>query len=344
MTEAPKFISVDSISFDTDNPRIKMALEKYGDELDGERIHFALKSAADGSRSRSSYSSLRDSIRARHGILVPIVVTDRDGRLTCIDGNTRLAIYKEFAREGLEGDWGRIKAIALSDVSARDIESVRITAHLVGAREWPAYEKARYLHYLRNKQYWDYGELIALCGGNKQDIERQIDAYHDMNAYYRDLVDDTAFHIDRYSGFVELQKPRIKDAILNAGLDLSDFGKWIRDGQIYRLEDVRKLPSVLSHPTAKDMFLSGGPRSIENASKWLEHERARTRGENPEKVTIATASIHQLATTLAARIRDLPFSQMRQLRQKQTEDAISEVGALEELAAQLQLLLEDVGE
>ena len=131
----------------------------------------------------------------------------------------------------------------------------RVAAHMVGAREWPAYEKARYLHYLRNQEFMDFSEMVALCGGNKKDIERQIDAYHDMNEYYRDVVDDTAFHIDRFSGFVELQKPGIKDAIFDAGLELTDFGEWIRDGNIYRLADVRQLPKVLAEDEAREVFL-----------------------------------------------------------------------------------------
>ena len=113
-------------------------------------------------------------------------------------------------------------------------------------RELPAYEKARYLHYLRNEKQWDNSRLIELSGGNKAEIERQIDAYHDMNEFYRDIVDDTAFQIGRFSSFVELQKPRLKQALFGAGLGLEDFGEWIRDGKIYSSEDTRNLPQVLA--------------------------------------------------------------------------------------------------
>ena len=64
MVEKHTMLDVDKISFDPENPRIKKALEKYGEQLNAERIHFALRSATDGSRGTSSYSSLRDSIRA----------------------------------------------------------------------------------------------------------------------------------------------------------------------------------------------------------------------------------------------------------------------------------------
>ena len=227
MSEKYKMLNVEDISFDTDNPRIKKALEKYDENtINAERIHFALRSATEGSSGTSSFSRLKDSIRANGGVTVPIYVTTRGTKNVCVDGNTRLSIYKDFLKEGVAGNWSEIKAIVIAEADQHQIEAIRVSAHLVGARDWPAYEKARYLHYLRNQKFMDYDQMIALCGGNKKEIEHQIEAYHDMNIYYRDVVNDTAFQIDRFSGFVELQKPGIKEAILDAGMNFEDFGKW----------------------------------------------------------------------------------------------------------------------
>lgn len=345
MVEKHTMLNVESVSFDTDNPRIKKALEKYGDQPNAERIHFALRSAPDGAAGTSSYFSLRDSIRASGGVMSPITVIKNKGvGYVCIDGNTRLAIYKEFLKNGLEGTWSTIKAIALDNADQRDIETIRVSAHLVGAREWPAYEKARYLHYLRNSKFMSYDEMIALCGGNKTNIERQIDAYHDMNEYYRDVVDDAAFKIERFSGFVELQKPRIKEAIFGAGLDLKNFGEWIRDGKIYRLEDVRQLPKVLRNDEAKKAFLAGGPRSIETAINLLDRQAEKDSSQKDSEITLETASVHQLAEVLARRINDLPYSELRALRDKKRDDVAEQINTLEDLSARLQGLLEDVSE
>lgn len=344
MIEKHTRLDVKSVSFDTDNPRIKKALEKYGDKLNAERIHFALRSATDGASGTSSYSSLRDSIRASGGVMSPITVINKGVGYVCIDGNTRLAIYKEFLRDAIEGTWSEIKAIVLADADQRDIETIRVSAHLVGSREWPAYEKARYLHYLRNSRFMDYGEMIMLCGGNKTNIERQIDAYHDMNEYYRDVVDDTAFHIDRFSGFIELQKPRVKEAIFDAGLDLKDFGEWIRDGKIYRLEDVRQLPKVLRNDEAKKAFLTGGPRSIETAINLLDRQAEKDPSQEDSEITLETASVHRLAEVLARRINDLPYSELRALRDKKRDDVAEQISTLEDLSARLHGLLEDVSE
>ena len=341
MTERQTVLDVNLIDYDTENPRIKKALEKYGDKLNAERIHFALRSASDGERRTSSFVGLRDSIRACRGIQSPIVVTPRGDRYHCVDGNTRLAIYKQFLKEQPEDRWKKIKATILEEVTQFDIEKIRVAAHMVGAREWPAYEKARYLYYLRSQEFMDFSEMVALCGGNKKDIERQIDAYHDMNEYYRDVVDDTAFHIDRFSGFVELQKPGIKEAVFDADLELKDFGEWIRDGTIYRLADVRHLPKVLSDDEARETFLTGGPRSIEKAVKHLEHKAGSVR---PDRTTLAVASLHQLVQVLAGRLNDLPYSEVRALKNREAPDAADQLRALEDLSEQLQGFLQDVRE
>ena len=267
----------------------------------------------------------------------------KDDRFVCVDGNTRLAIYRELSEEGTPGDWATINCLVHDSPEAADIETIRVTAHLVGAREWPAYEKARYLHYLRNVAFMDYDELIARCGGNKTTITQQIEAYHDMNEYYRDVNADDAFKIDRFSGFVELQKTGIKDSIYRAGFDLHDFGQWIRDGKIYRLADVRKLPRVLGDDTAKDTFVKGGIRSIEHAIVLAEENLRKTdMVPSPADTTVADATMAILAEALLHRVKSLPREDYVALRDRQYLGAQQEVDTLRDLSDHLQDLLQDV--
>ena len=335
-------ISTHQIGFDRENPRIKVALEKYGDKLDEQRVRFALQTATEGLSTTSSYRSLKDSIRAAKGISIPIVVWPDGDRYVCVDGNTRLAIYRELQDEGAPGDWTEITCLVLDDPDPLDIETIRVTAHLVGAREWPAYEKARYLHYLRNVEFMDYDEMIARCGGNKNTITQQIDAFHDMNTFYRDVNSDDAFKVDRFSGFVELQKADIKDSIFAAGFDLHDFGRWIRDGQIYRLADVRKLPRVLADTEAKDVFVDGGIRSIEDAIAVAEANRQATIRPSAADVSVADAEMLTLADALLQRIKSLPRADYVALRDRQYDGADQDVDTLNDLADHLGDLLQDV--
>ena len=343
MNSTLRLIPTQQIDFDRENPRIKVALEKYGDKLDEQRIRFALQTATEGSSSASSYRSLKDSVRAARGISVPIVVWADNDRFKCIDGNTRLAIYRELHEEGSLGEWTNINCLVLDNPDQRDIETIRVTAHLVGAREWPAYEKARYLHYLRNVEFMDYDELIARCGGNKSTITQQIDAYHEMNEFYRDVNSDDAFKTDRFSGFVELQKAGIKDSIFEAGFDLHDFGRWIRNGNIYRLADVRNLPRVLADDMAKETLDGGGVRSIEDAIEVAEENRKKKDVvPSPADTPVAKAGIAALAEALLHKVKFLPRADYIALRDRNYEAAQQEVEILRDLADHLQDLLQDV--
>ncbi len=322
-------IPVNQIEFDSNNPRIKKALEQYGNDITAQRIYFALKSADDKENAASSFSRLSDSIRAFGGITQPITVYGKNGKYTCIDGNTRLAIYKEFGnKKEVAGDWDSIIALVLDNPTQKEIDSVRISAHLVGARPWPAYEKARYLHHLYYDEFKDFDEMVALCGGNKNDIQRQIHAYEEMDEYYRDKVDDTAFHIDRFSGFVELQKPNIKNSIFDAGFDLNDFGEWIKDGKIHPLNTIRQLPAVLSDSEAKKIFTEGGIGSIKTAIKHVERNR-----DNSQNVILQNATLEQLIIATKNKFSNLTWIESKEFNK--TAD-------LEDLYDMLRKFLSDV--
>ncbi|MYF93662.1 MAG: hypothetical protein F4184_16805 [Gemmatimonadetes bacterium] len=343
METVQQILPAEQIDFDPENPRIKAWLEKYGDAVNEDRIRFALRSSMDdGAPASSSFESLKGSIRAAGGIAAPIIVVPKDGRYICIDGNTRVLIYRELEEEGTTGDWRSMKAEVLQNASKRDIETIRITAHLVGSREWPAYEKARYLHECRNDKFMDYAELFAICGGNKRQIDEQISAYHDMNKYYRIPNSDEAFKMDRFSGFVELQKRGIKDSIFSAGLELEDFANWIRDGQIFRLADVRKLPKVLEDEEARQVFLNGGLRSIEEAASLVDQKKQILGGLARDKTKICDASLWLLAEALLDKIDKLPRSEFNALRDGIDSTAQETVQALAALVAPLSRLLEDV--
>ena len=312
MKEKRVDLSIDEVEFDDENPRIKGALEKYGDKINAERIRFALQNSADdGAKNASGFHRLKISIQADDGITDPIKVVKKDGRMVCIDGNTRLAIYREFAKKSNNDSWNKIPAVLLEDASRVDVEKIRVTAHLVGARPWPAYEKAKYLKYLRYEKLMDYGDMIALCGGNKREIEEQIDAFEDMNEYYRDKVEDADFRIDRFSGFVEFQKRGIQQSVLEAGFDLNDFGDWIRDQKISALADVRLLPKVMRDEEAREIFVNGGVNSIKQAARRVDD---KNRDENESAQSLKDASLDALAYAFKIKLESMTQLDLDELR------------------------------
>ena len=223
-----KLVPVGAITLDVKNPRIQRFLAMYGNDIPAESIHLALGGGGDvtqAGETGTTYYSLRESIRTSGTIIQPIHVNrEQDGTLVVIEGNTRVAIYLEFLKSDVEGNWDQIPSIVYDDLSQEEIDSIRLQSHLVGPRAWDPYSKGKYLHSLYQDQDMPFGRLVDLCGGRKAEVQEYIKAYEDMEAYYRPVLDsDGDFDATRFSGFVELQKKKVKEAIAAANFNLSDF-------------------------------------------------------------------------------------------------------------------------
>ncbi len=335
MQEELTALDIDEVQFDDENPRIRGALEKYGDKVTSERICFALQNNSENEcSSSSSFRNLKISIKAHGGITERIKVVERDGSFVCIDGNRRLAIYRDFAQSESASNWKKIPSVLLRKATQLDIESIRVTSHLVGAHPWPVYEKAKFLSGVRCNNYMDYDELIALCGDSKSEVNRYIDAFDDMNQFYRDSVEDADFKIDRFSGYVELQNQGVKEAIFEAGFDLEDFGNWISDGNIFSLADVRRLPKVLRDPEARDMLRKGSVNSIRKAEEIVDRKYKHS---IPPDRSVEDADADALAYELNKKFTNMNLDGISSL--KASEGAVA---ILEELSERLAELLDYV--
>ena len=104
------------------------------------------------------------------------------------------------------------------------------------------------------------------------------------------------------------------------------------------------MPKVLPDENARDIFLNGGPRSIEDAIKHLDQRIDAERGGAAGKATLESASLHQLVEVLSRRIDDLPYSEIRALKNRENDNASDHLIALESLSEQIRNLLQDVGE
>ena len=96
-------IPVDNIVLDNSNPRIKHYLGMYT-VLNEEHMLLALGAGAEdegSSTALGSYERLKHSIRASGGIIQSIIVKPlEEGHFLCIEGNTRVAIYRQLRNEG----------------------------------------------------------------------------------------------------------------------------------------------------------------------------------------------------------------------------------------------------
>lgn len=308
-------LPVDSVELDRTNPRIRRFLEIHQGEPSYDQIALALDVAGSDSsdtQGATTPEKLKNSILTNGGIMQPIIVNKHpDGRLICIEGNTRLYIYRSFVSEKVEGDWTKIPALVHEQLEGEEVDAIRLQAHLVGPRQWDAYSKAKYLWELQYKELMPLDRIVAFCGGNKRDVTTAIQAYADMEHYYRPICDADDFDTEKYSGFVELQNTKVKDAILKANFGLKEFAQWIRKGNIKNLEQVRKLPRILPDKKAREVFLK---KDVKAALDVL---------EKPElSGTLKGASISQLARALTEAIDSIPYAEVVRLRSNPEDDAV----------------------
>ena len=334
-TDGPRYeqIRVDQIELDTTNPRIAHALSSYEPPYTSEQIYLALNSGgldAEGGTA-VTFNKLKQSILTNGGVSQPIHVREKGKhKYVSIEGNTRVAIYQEFRQQKIKGSWDTIPAFVYSDLEEEQLHAIRLQAHLVGPRQWDPYSKAKYLHFLRSQRHYPFERLVDLCGGNKRSIQESLDAYEDIEAHYRPLLDPgEAFDTTRFSGFVELQKPGVKQALQQTGFTVKDFAGWLRNRKIERLADVRALARVLKDPRAREVFLN---QDIDAAKKVL---------ELPEvSETLQRAGLVALCSALTQAIQKVEFAELRKLKQDLGSPAVQHVA---EAFESLKGLLDEIG-
>ena len=126
-------IDINQITLDINNPRIRRLVESFeaeltsGNEVDESQIILFLQHTAqsevttDKTESLMTYAKLQNSIIQNKGILNPIIVrkTSNDS-YKCIEGNTRLAIYKIQNEKNPEEDcWQKIKCTIYEEISGK---------------------------------------------------------------------------------------------------------------------------------------------------------------------------------------------------------------------------------
>jgi len=318
-----KLVNIADIDLDKSNPRIAKFIEMHGNNVPAEQIALAL-GVGDSSleTAGTTFQSLKASIRTNEGIIHPIIVNkEKNNRMVAIEGNTRVAIYKEFLEKSIPGKWDKIIALVYDSMSQEEIDAIRLQSHLVGPRPWDPYSKAKYLEYLRNKAHLTFSQIVDYCGGNKREVENYIEAYLTMESQYRPLLEsDDQFDPTRFSAFVELEKkPNIKTAIINAGFTLKDFAQWVIDLKLYPLHTVRSLPAVLGNPKSKNIFLkTKGKGAMQKALLVIEAPAS-------EGILLKDASLSQLIKECISKYDSLLWEDLKRLKNDATPNDVQDI-------------------
>lgn len=304
-------VSIDSVELDKCNPRIAKFLEMYGDNITAEQMSLALGAGdSESEGNRTTFSSLKESIRTNGSVIHPIIVSKHsDGRHVVIEGNTRTLIYREFKRQKVDGCWDLIPAMIYEGLSQSEIDAIRLQAHLVGPRDWDPYSKAKYLDHLRNAKHLTMDQIVDFCGGRKREVMDYIAAYQEMETFYRPVVTDDEFDQSRFSAFVELQRPRVRQSVINHKFTFTDFSKWVHNGLLSPLNTVRQLPRILENPKSKSIFLKSGATE---AMKILEVPATTD--------ALKDVALEDLARELCRRVMGMPYQDIQRLRSNLNSD------------------------
>ena len=175
-----------------------------------------------------------------------------------VEGNTRLTIYKQFHEDGIKendynNQWQKIPCEIINDPDPKLLHQIQLAAHIVPAKPWGPYERAKYLHYLKQEgtiYELSQTDLIEICGGSsrKNTIEKEIAAYEHMQKWHKiDKQEMLEYNPVKFQYFFQyqLRKSRLE------GIDISEdvFVEHIAKDLIDQARHVQKLDLIWKNPT-----------------------------------------------------------------------------------------------
>ena len=318
-------IDIRELELDVNNPRIKRRTEIFQQKLKpGEKIKedklllemqvmASTESGGNKTDSTVTFQKLQNSIIENKGILNPILIKKfPDNSYKCIEGNTRLSIYKlQNIKYPGEDCWKKIKCTVYDDISEEEENKIRLQSHLVPPRPWEPYSRAKYLNQLIEIDRYKIEDIAGVCGMSTIEIRQYLDTFDLMEEHYRPYCIEIGdeFEVNTFSGFYELiKKPSLSRTIVGCDYNYTDFSKWIHNrDKIKQLAHVRQLERILKKKEARDVFL------IEGSTEALK-VFAIVGGQTD----LQNATITELMQATTDKLNTIPFFQMKTLAQQTT--------------------------
>lgn len=292
-----QYIPIKNIFLDLENPRSKYSdpNEDQSDifnEVRQQHTAALLRQQSGDGAKGYSVNALKQSIIQTGAVVNPIWIKSSGGNFICIEGNTRLCIYKDLNQENPEDTkWQTIPAIVYEDISKEEENKLKLTAHIVGTREWKPYNKAKYVIDLLDNTNFTFSEISEIVGGQVGELSKQIAACRKFDEYYLPKAHGDKSH-SQFSHFIELEKnPSCDQALKDKGLDYDTFSDWVLEEKFRMAINVRKLKDVLENEDAFNAFQRDG---FESARSFLETK--------PE-VDLGNASLMALSNEIQKKLK-----------------------------------------
>lgn len=298
MSELKK-IDISSVYFDVHNPRSKYtsATELPDNIFDEHYQNNIIPDLLRNAEGQYSVENLKESIQKCGRITNPIQVKNVEGKYVCVEGNTRLLIYKNLHNSADTDEerekWSHIPAMVYENITPDEEATLKLTAHVIGARDWKPYSRAKYIQELKNTTSLDWESITQVVGGRKANMMKLYEAVIRFDEYYVPLTNERSDM--KFSHYIESQSDVIKGALERHNFSENDFAKWVEANKFRMAINVRKLPKILDNPDAKDAFIQG---DYDDAAPYL-------KVSSDGATTLSAASDPALIEHLLARVRSM---------------------------------------
>ena len=169
---------IDALKFFIDNPRVYSVVreipgfDSLTEEEKQEKIFEKLLK-------EPSVKNLKDEVKRHGGLLEPIVVSMNTWEV--VEGNSRLAVYKELHDSQADGDWGLIPCRLISKIEDDQLAAYLSQIHIKGKTKWPAFEKYNfaYVRFIKsttngNPKKEAYSQIANLFGESEATIRHRV--------------------------------------------------------------------------------------------------------------------------------------------------------------------------
>ena len=264
-----QMLAQQKLKFFSDNPRVYSIVRANGRQPSQEEIQERLCEM-------EHVKELREDIKRNGGLLEPLIV--RGGSLEVLEGNSRLAAYRQLAsKEPIK--WAMVKCTVLPD----DVGDALVFAllgqfHIKGKKDWAPYEQAGFLYRRFKYHKVPVSVLSTELGLGSKRVAHLIDTYQFM-------VDNDEVDISRWSYYDEYLK---SNTIKRARKKYSEMDvlvvKSIKSGDIERAMDLRdQLPTVCGSAPILKKFAEGKisldtayERAVDSGADSVPYKKAST--------------------------------------------------------------------
>lgn len=255
-------IDIKLLQLDELNPRISFFRDnQVTNTLSDDQIIFALTN-----KKPEAFRKLKDSIQNNRGIVYAIwiepLIKGSEKKYRVIEGNSRVVVYQQLSEEEpYDKNWKTIFSYVLpKEIDEGQKNFIRLQSHLRGTTEWDAYEKAKYLYKLWDKDGWSVKRLEKQTKMSEREIKNNIRAYKIMEEQYLPKHSDDPNEVTKFSYFVEFVKDKKLQVLLeNHSKSIDDFCNWVANKEkIPRGEDVRKLRDIMESKNTRIAFDNKG--------------------------------------------------------------------------------------